>query len=1286
VTPLRRRLHHARLFLQALFASCVIMLAVLVGLTQIALPWITSHPDHISAFLSGRLNRPVTLDGVEGHWEGGGPLLILHGVHIGGATPEQPPASAIAQAELKINFFSLLHRNQAWNEFRLVGLDLHLQRDDSGNWALLGFGSSDANRNADNSLLFDLGALVLRDMHLTIDDPAAQRHLALAADEVRLLNSGTEHRAVARLRSVSAPTSPVDAVIRYNTDDRTGELYFGGEKLDLAALLRGFAPAGLELTHGNGRVQVWSQWNHDRLQQARVEVDLSTVVLTTPIPIDLDERRQIVPRSGLDRLAFGLRWLRSEQGWQLDIADLNVARQSVAAPLASIHVEKTRSDAGAPAVYTAALTDVDVSAPAMIAMFSDALGAPLRRWLYLADPVGTVHTANLRYASAQDLDVAAAFRDVGWHAVGKLPGVSTLSGALLGDQDALTLRLPAHSAFGVDEPKVFRQPLEFSEFSGDIAAYRGDAGWRIEIDDIAFEGARFGGRLRGAIDLHDDGSKPELDMYALIAHAEVPASHLFWPINIVPPPAVRWLDRSLDSGTIRSGRAAFRGNLADWPFRNFAGRFEAHAEVDDLRLHYLDDWPAVERAHVLATFVNVGLHVEADAGSVLGNKIALAAADIGDLGEPLLDLDLSGNGSGRDLLGFVKATPLGTRYAAQLLGVDTTGQGKVDLHVNVPIKHAEELKLAGTAALSNADLSDTKYGLRFDKANGKVRFAKDGFSADDLAVTFQGQPATFALLVGGFTADPKHAVEANLGVNLPARSVLAYAPPLVGYADHIAGNADWNAAFSADGGEHGAERIVLSSNLRGVALNLPEPLTKATDSEWPLRVTLGLPLLGGSLDLALGDLLRIRGRLPTLKDPFTAEATFGAKDSGAPLPERGFVIGGTTPVLDLTGWLDFANGSGSDNSLLAGVDLHTASLQAYERDFGAGQFTLTPTKDGLDLGFRGANVEGGVQVPSASQRKRGITARFAKLYWPEAKETDGAQASGQNPAVLPALHIQVEDLRLGQANFGATTLESYPISGGTHFEQVSTHSDNVEMRAQGDWTGTAAADRSAFSIDFSAHNLGHMLDAFGYAGAVDGGATVAHIEGSWAGAPSMFALARLNGTLKVSVREGRIPDVDPGAGRIFGLFNLGALPRRLALDFGDFFKSGFSFDSIEGLFQMKDGNAFTSNLQVKGPAADIHVNGRTGLKAKDYDQTMDVTPHVGSTFILGGALVGGPVGAAAGAVLQGIFKGALNEVARVRYSVTGSWEKPTITELSKETKSDKAKDTAKSTPAVKQGL
>src|SRR5664279_1993513 len=123
MTPWRRRTHRMRLFVQALFAMVVIALALVVGVSRLTLPWLTSHPEKIGQFLSARLNRTVTLERVDGLWESNGPLLILHDVHIAASAPGQP-ATAIPQAELKINFFSWLHRNQTWNEFRLTGMNL----------------------------------------------------------------------------------------------------------------------------------------------------------------------------------------------------------------------------------------------------------------------------------------------------------------------------------------------------------------------------------------------------------------------------------------------------------------------------------------------------------------------------------------------------------------------------------------------------------------------------------------------------------------------------------------------------------------------------------------------------------------------------------------------------------------------------------------------------------------------------------------------------------------------------------------------------------------------------------------------------------------------------------------------------------------------------------------------------------------------------------------------------------------------------------------------------------
>jgi len=1264
MTSWRRRLRRLRLGTQALLAAIVILAAVVVAVMQLAvLPWLGDHPERISAFLAERVHRPVRIDGVDARWERNGPLLNLQGVHIGVDQPGQP-ALLIAHAGLKINFFAW-SRNARWNEFRLDGLDLNLLHDADGNWRLSGLAAGDSSDSGDQRALFDLGALVLRDLTLSINDAGSGRQFRFAADELRLINSGDSHRLAARMRCLQTQSAPVDTVIEYDSALDQGTAYIGGSSLDLAAILRGYPVFGAAIVRGTGRAQLWGHWHANQPTDARLEIALKDLLLEAQTPIEVDDKRRLEPRINFNEIAFGARWRRTGQGWSADIADLKLERQEIALSPAFVHVER-QADSEGEAAYFVRMLNVDVAAPATLAMLAEDVPSAWRRWLYIANPEGAVPAAELRWSGSDDFDLSGRIDGLGWRAVDKVPGASGVSGVVLGDQEALSITLPEHNAIIAYEPFVFRRPFEFSRFAGTVAVYRTDTTWRIETDALSFEGAGYGGELAGAMELPDAGGRPLIDAYAVVNHAVVPASHLFWPINTMPPATITWLDRALESGRVVGGRAVIRGDLADWPFRNFSGRFEARAEIEDLTLKYLPDWPVAEHVRASADFVNTSLRVDADGGQIKGNRFSRANAEILDMGEPVLELDVNAQGAGRDLLALLKTTPVGLRFGTQLLGVDVGGQGKVDFHLHVPIKQAEQLALTGTCALSDAELADAKYALHLYHANGKVRFSQSGFSADDLAVTMHDQPATFGLAVGAFTGNPRHVVEANLNANLPAANVLAYVPALSGYADHIGGSANWSASFSADAAPGATQQLLVTSDLRGITSDLPAPLDKTADAALPLQLTLGMPLVGGSLDLHLGDLLRMRGHLASAASPFAARVTLGGNSEEAP-PKSGFVITGKAANLDLSGWMDFASGNSGDGGLLGNLDLQADSMTAYARDFGAAHITLTRAADGLDLGFNGAQLDGTLHLPLSKLGEHGVTAQFAHLYWPEAPETVTSAMSGENPASVPPLHIHVADFHLGNENFGEASVETYPIAGGAHFEQVSMHSSNIEMRAHGDWTGRPGSDHSRFSIELTAHNVGHMLDSFGYSGVIVGGQTVAHIEGRWAGAPSAFALARLDGTLKVSMKDGRIPDADPGGARVLGLFNLAAIPRRLAFDFGDLFKSGFSFDSIEGLFTLKDGTAHTQNLEVRSPTADMLLKGSMGLTTKDWDQTVEVTPHVGGTIALGGALIGGPIGAAAGVLLQGVFKNQINSVARAQYKVTGSWDNPKVTVLAKET-------------------
>jgi uncharacterized protein YhdP len=64
-----------------------------------------------------------------------------------------------------------------------------------------------------------------------------------------------------------------------------------------------------------------------------------------------------------------------------------------------------------------------------------------------------------------------------------------------------------------------------------------------------------------------------------------------------------------------------------------------------------------------------------------------------------------------------------------------------------------------------------------------------------------------------------------------------------------------------------------------------------------------------------------------------------------------------------------------------------------------------------------------------------------------------------------------------------------------------------------------------------------MLSGLGFAGVIAGGQTLAEIDARMAWGALRICLERLSGSIDVSIGQGRFLDVDPGAGRIFGLLS-----------------------------------------------------------------------------------------------------------------------------------------------------
>ncbi|TAM95651.1 MAG: TIGR02099 family protein, partial [Rhodanobacteraceae bacterium] len=602
------------------------------------------------------------------------------------------------------------------------------------------------------------------------------------------------------------------------------------------------------------------------------------------------------------------------------------------------------------------------------------------------------------------------------------------------------------------------------------------------------------------------------------------------------------------------------------------------------------------------------------------------------------------------------------------------GAGKFGIKLSIPLDAVENFTLDGKVDLAGADVTAPKWNLALKKLAGPLLIHGKGFRAQDLAATFRGAPAKLSMAVGSDVADPKNIVEATMDTRVSAQTLVQGYPDLDGLVAHATGVAPFHIGVNVLAGQGNAPAkpvLTVQSSLAGIALDFPAPLDKPANSTLPMNLTLPLPPAGAPLAVSLGDVLQVRGRLADAAHnvPTALAMNFGSTPPES-VPASGLVVGGHAQRLDVSGWIQQALGSTSGSAFpqLSKADVSTDAARVFDTDIGALRFSFDAGAQDDTIAFDGAAVKGTIEVPARDLMTRGLTAHLEHLYWPEPPEPKQPgppppppATSPIAPAAVPPLHVSIGDLRLGKSQLGATVFESAPSLQGMHITRFDSKGANFTIQSHGDWNGTKAASQSHMAIDIASRDFGKTLDAFGFSGLLAGGQDAqVHIDGTWPGAPSSFSLAWMSGKLGIKVGEGSILAVKPGLGRLLGLLSLRELPSRLMLHFGDVFKSGFGFDGASANFTLSDGNAYTNDMLITAPAARIAMQGRTGFRARDYDLTVDVTPHVGGTLPVVGAVIGGPVGAAAGLVVQGLIGKGINKAAGSIYRVTGSWDKPKI--------------------------
>jgi len=1281
---LRKIFRRLKTLLWTTLTLLTVMAAVIVGVGKLLMPYSVHYQPELEAWLSKAFNQPVQVESFSGEWKAFGPRISLQGVTL---MPEGLQSEiAINRAALDIKPLNALIPGRPLYSFGIIGADLELERTADGRYVLSGLGVSNSRSGGNSRGLRDValnGEVRLQDVSLSFDDPEREIHLVLSNINGRLKMDGRDLAAEIQARVTDRDRTRVvgdlDAIVMVRLDAeqhlRKARWHVKTGELMLAELVRQLPHHPLLPVSGRLNAELWGEWQKGYPQQMQGVFDLREALLSSQSgPLLVDHLNS--------RVNFRF---TQRKNWRMDLSGLSVSyagsswqsqRMSIARNVPQdlgIWVSADYLELDMPLQLTQRImATYNTRWPA---------GIPERGQ-------GVVTDFDLVLNGGWQLVMAAGDIEDGhfwdWE---KGPAITGLDARFGLDANNGNVSLEGRSVT-LDWPRVFRRPITFVlERCHVEALWQKKTWWQMDVNHCQAENEDLS--VVGRVRLESNEGKPEVDINVVMQRGDISRFSDYWPENVMKPRTLHWLRTSLLDGQVSDGRYSMVGDMDDFPFKDHGGSLLAAVPVHDASLKYSDGWPFARQVNAVAYFNGPGMHVEGTVGSTGGAAVEYVSVQIDDFKAPILDLDYRTPTDLPELVEFLKLTPLLDGLELDLGKFTLEGPSEITGHLSTGLGQIEEpLQVNGALLLMGNRFSELSSGVVLDDIEGTLGYHHEGLEAMDLTGSYKGFPVGLEV-VSDWDAD--EVFRASLHGLLPVEQVipadLLQREPLFRRAS---GDSLWDIGVSVVATDGHTERetwLDIYSGLKGVDIDLPAPLGKAQDIEWPVLVRYPIKAREHVLTAVMPDQLQLKMELSRADSkPTRAVVQFGGKVKDLPDPGL-FVVDGSASAFDLDSWIDLTVERFSRTKDVGGLTLRSAHVDAdqiliFDRQFDNVELWMT-YEDGIIRGeFDGEDIDGTVRYYKNETGSHSMFGEFDRLILPDPIEQGMSMET--NPAELPEMHFFSKEFSYMGLELGETRIEGYPIQHGFHFETVEAHSPRLRFNARGDWLRNGQGERSDFDIRLTSESLGTVLEVMDISSAMQGGQTVIHFDAWWEGPPAAFALADLNGEMDLSLIRGNILTADPGAGRMLGLLSLTELPRRLAMDFRDVFDEGFSFDEAKGTMRLENGTSYTDDLTLSSTAAEISIIGSTDLAAKTFDYELVVRPGVSKTLPVIGVIAGGPVGAAAGLALQALLRDALGEAAEAKYTITGPWTDPLVESVKISPKPVQPEDGAEQAPGAEQ--
>lgn len=862
---------------------------------------------------------------------------------------------------------------------------------------------------------------------------------------------------------------------------------------------------------------------------------------------------------------------------------------------------------------------------------------------------------------------------------------------------------------------MFRDKLIFDSLNIDLNWLSDDKGQLdLLINSASFKNSDLSIAAKSRFFYQDD--KPIFALFAEVSDVNLVHKSKYLPAGIMSESLVEFLDASVKNGRLSLAQSVVRGPLDSFPYEDQRGIFSVLGFVKNTEFKFLPDWPQVDDLSAKLKFEGNGMDLKALGGHSGLVTVNSARAVIKDFSAPNtpFELYIDANAKNNGGYEFLKSSAL-SDIAQSLEVLDFNGNAHTKIDMIFGLDDSSNLKLNGLVIPEKNKASVNVGGYQFDKINGEIKFDEKGIKQSEVAAFYFSEPVNATLIGKQNDSDPELTVN---GQGLIGNAALE---DLLGskWAELSTGKSQINALVEISPvGDESAVHLSFESDLQGMAFALPGKLAKLNEDKTPLSLKVRLDEVS---DVTL-EWREFRGRWwwTFQKENYQHIGGTFLLNSEQKLPQKSVnhyaadirlneeSLDDWLPIIDKIinqakdSDVDFAE-QGEDLFPSTKIGIHLDSLLNPLFDIQDLRLDLTKQKN-QNWVMQATGPVGQIDLTlkdnapweiNASKLNLNFTESFKSQFSDdeeESKETksnekilNGSEKLAADQSKLdnitnwPSIIIDCNDCMIQEFDIGTAKLSLLRDESELALAGNIVKGKNHNLNFQLNWSqlnkntelGVSNNEvnllKNFSEIEFalSSNNVGNLLRQLNYESGVkeSRGGIVGKL--SWHDTPWGFDVLKANGKANFDLGKGYLTEVSDAKARLFSLFSLQTLSRRLQLDFSDVFKKGFFYDRIRGDVSLEDQVLKSHNVFVDGNAAKVTIVGGINLADNSIEQHALVVPQLTSSLPV---LVGWAVEPTTGILvflLNKIFEPAIEVVTQIEYRVHGTLDEMAVDEVKK---------------------